>query len=202
MEFLPPAGVERSKGKGKETTTRVRLAWYYRPGDLSDRQVSDVRLLLAAIFSEILPVGYLRTKCYVRHKDKISDLGAWKKLPDHFYFYRAFDPYIKKEFEVLRTRDINNCKTQTFALPIIVCWHIFVLIFGSFCRSQYHSISKMCYSRATTLFSQKRKSYPTSPIQYVCAILALIGVQRKISNPFSIRSGRSLKQIGAAQIVF
>ena len=92
MEFLPPEGAPSShKGKGKEPAsvyTRVRLAWYYRPSDVSDRPVADSRLLLAAIYSEICEVAQLRAKCYVVHRDKITDLAGWKKRPDRFYFNR------------------------------------------------------------------------------------------------------------------
>lgn len=112
MEFLPDEGAARTRGKGREIYTRVRLAWYYRPSDLNDRPSADPRLLLAAIFSEVQPVSHLRAKCYVRHKDKISDLQAWKKKPDHFYFQRVFDPYIRKEFDVLRSTDVTNCEHQ------------------------------------------------------------------------------------------
>ncbi|TFY78651.1 hypothetical protein EWM64_g5362 [Hericium alpestre] len=119
MEFLPPEGTARLnpsssahnspaaspsfKGKAKDLPpnfTRVRLAWYYRPSDVSDRPVADARLLLAAIYSEICDVSQLRTKCFVVHRDKITDLAGWKKRPDRFYFNRLFDPYIKKEFEL------------------------------------------------------------------------------------------------------
>ncbi|KAF8596772.1 hypothetical protein BDV93DRAFT_527878 [Ceratobasidium sp. AG-I] len=108
MEFLPDEGATRSRGKGREHFTRVRLAWYYRPNDLNDRPNADPRLLLAAIFSEVQPVSHLRAKCLVRHKDKISDLQLWKRKPDHFYFQRVFDPYIRKEFDVLRSADVTN----------------------------------------------------------------------------------------------
>lgn len=110
MEFLPPKETDHvpNKGKGKERWTRVRVAWFYRPGDVTDRQVSDSRLLLAAIFSEVVPITQLRGKCYIRHRDKIADLVAWKKKPDRFYFHRLFDPYIKKEFEVLLSTDVTN----------------------------------------------------------------------------------------------
>lgn len=108
MEFLPPEGTEKGKGKGKETYTRVRLAWYYRPADVSDRPVVDPRLLLAAIYSEVAEITQLRAKCYVIHRDKISDLSGWKKRPDRFYFNRLFDPYIKKEFEVIQSTDVRN----------------------------------------------------------------------------------------------
>ncbi|KAH7890899.1 hypothetical protein F5I97DRAFT_1976018 [Phlebopus sp. FC_14] len=108
MEFLPPEGSAKGKGKGKETYTRVRLAWYYRPSDVSDRPVADSRLLLAAIYSEVCDINQLRSKCHVIHRDKITDLAGWKKRPDRFYFNRLFDPYIKKEFEVIQATDVRN----------------------------------------------------------------------------------------------
>jgi hypothetical protein len=39
-------------------------------------------------------------------------LIAWKKLPDHFYFVKYFDPYIKREFEVIRTENVNNSRSH------------------------------------------------------------------------------------------
>jgi hypothetical protein len=105
MEFLP-AIWDRAK-KPAYTPERVRIAWYYRPSDLSERS-TDSRLLLAAIYSEVQPISYIRGKCYVRHRDMIVNLSGWKKQPDCFYFYRFFDPYIKKEYEVLLSRDVNN----------------------------------------------------------------------------------------------
>lgn len=115
MEFLPPEGASRTKGKASQHPTRVRLAWYYRPGDVSDRPVADSRLLLAAIFSEITDISQLRSKCFVVHRDKITDLAGWKKRPDRFYFNRLFDPYIKKEFEVIQAVDVRNCKCPLFS---------------------------------------------------------------------------------------
>ena len=116
MEFLPAEDTNnsnplvRAKAKGKAPNRRVRLAWYYRPSDVSDRAVADSRLLLAAIYSEVCDVSQLRSKCYVIHKDKLSNLSEWKRKPDHFYFHRLFDPYIKREFEVLLSTDIRNRK--------------------------------------------------------------------------------------------
>lgn len=112
MEFLPPEGIEKGKGKGKEIYTRVRLAWYYRPADVSDRPIADSRLLLAAIYSEVADLTQLRAKCHVIHRDKISDLAGWKKRPDRFYFNRLFDPYVKKEFEIIQSSDIRNRKCR------------------------------------------------------------------------------------------
>ncbi|KAG6816143.1 hypothetical protein H0H87_008320 [Tephrocybe sp. NHM501043] len=108
MEFLPPEDVPRGPEAEKYLYTRVRLAWYYRPGDVSDRSVTDSRLLLAAIFSEVCDINQLRGKCHVVHRDKISDLSGWKKRPDRFYFNRLFDPYVKKEFEIIPSTDVRN----------------------------------------------------------------------------------------------
>lgn len=132
MEFLPPEELSPraqllaqsqpspSKGKSKATYTRARLAWYYRPSDVSDRAVADSRLLLAAIYSEICEISQLRAKCYVIHRDKLSDLSGWKKKPDHFYFYRLFDPYIKREFEVLLSSDVRNRESRAATLSLNV----------------------------------------------------------------------------------
>ena len=119
MEFLPPedksnkgsapSSSAAAKGKGKETYSRVRLAWYYRPSDVSDRNVADSRLLLAAIYSEVCDISQLRAKCYVIHRDKLQNLAEWKRKPARFYFHRLFDPYIKREFEVLLSTDVHNC---------------------------------------------------------------------------------------------
>lgn len=108
MEFLPPEDAPKGPEGKNYLYTRVRLAWYYRPSDVSDRTVADSRLLLAAIYSEVCDINQLRGKCYVVHRDKISDLAGWKKRPDRFYFNRLFDPYIKKEFEVIQSTDIRN----------------------------------------------------------------------------------------------
>lgn len=110
MEFLPAQGTPTldSNGNRNEPITRVRLAWYYRPGDVSDRPVADSRLLLAAIYSEVCDISQLRAKCHVIHRDKISDLAGWKKRPDRFYFTRLFDPWIRKEFEVIQATSIRN----------------------------------------------------------------------------------------------
>ncbi|KAG5219361.1 PHD type zinc finger protein with BAH domain-containing protein [Salix suchowensis] len=110
MEFLPPEGTPKGAGSNSQPYlyTRVRLAWYYRPSDVSDRAVSDSRLLLAAIYSEVCDINQLRAKCHVVHRDKITDLAGWKKRPDRFYFNRLFDPYIKKEFEVIQATDVRN----------------------------------------------------------------------------------------------
>lgn len=66
---------------------------------------------MAAIHTDTHPLSNVRGKCYVRHKDRIDNLLAWKKMPDHFYFTKFFDPYIKREYEVLRTESVQNSES-------------------------------------------------------------------------------------------
>ena len=70
--------------------------------------MSDFRLLLATIHTDVQPLANVRGKCYVRHRDRIEDLIKWKRLPDHFYFAKFFDPYIKREYDVIRTENVKN----------------------------------------------------------------------------------------------
>nr|AAN75616.2 ZNF1 [Cryptococcus neoformans var. neoformans] len=109
IEFLPPhTSPKKGSRIAPSSDVMVRLALYYRPSDISARNFADFRLLLAAIHTDIQPISNVRGKCYVRHKDRIPDLLEWKRLPDHFYFTKFFDPYIKREFEVIRTANVNN----------------------------------------------------------------------------------------------
>ena len=77
------------------------------------------RVLLAAIYSEVCDISQLRAKCYVVHRDKLTDLSGWKKRPDRFYFHRLFDSYIKKEFEILLSSDVRNCVCCFSPLPLL-----------------------------------------------------------------------------------
>ena len=110
MEFLPAQGTPTldKHGRRNEPITRVRLAWYYRPSDVSDRAVADSRLLLAAIYSEVCELTQLRARCFVHHRDRITDLAGWKRRQDRFYFTRLFDPWLRKEFEVIPVTGVRN----------------------------------------------------------------------------------------------
>lgn len=44
----------------------------------------------------------------MRHREKIENLQEWKKKPDHFHYSRLFDPYIKREYEMIRTTTVTN----------------------------------------------------------------------------------------------
>ncbi|KAF8909530.1 hypothetical protein CPB85DRAFT_1221968 [Mucidula mucida] len=104
MEFLRPLG----KNSEHYQFTRVRLAWYYRPSDVTERAVADSRLLLAGMYTEVCDINQIRARCFVVHRDKISDLAGWKKRPDRFYYNRLFDPYMRKELEIIQSTEVRN----------------------------------------------------------------------------------------------
>ncbi|KAG8835592.1 putative PHD type zinc finger protein with BAH domain-containing protein [Serendipita sp. 399] len=113
IEFLAPDDTSAlargsESGRPKESGLRARMAWFYRPHDVQDKGVGDHRLLLAALFSEIVPFSHVRGKCIVRHRDKIADLNAYKKKDDRFYFHQLFDPFTKDQYEVILSTDIHN----------------------------------------------------------------------------------------------
>jgi hypothetical protein len=89
-------------------------------GQISGRLATDHRLLLAAIHSEVHPVSWLRGKCWVRHREKIENLQEWKKKPDHFHYSRLFDPYIKREYEMIRTTTVTNGERRNPPHPFVV----------------------------------------------------------------------------------
>jgi BAH domain len=121
IEFIPPdvsasqwpparnAEEERRRQHG----LRVRVAWFYRPTDVQDKGIGDHRVLLAALFSEIIPFINVRGKCIVRHRDKIVDLAAYKKKDDRFYFHQLFDPFTKEHYEVILATDVHNRESIT-----------------------------------------------------------------------------------------
>lgn len=112
VEFLSPEDLLTRRGEAsrkRDNSLRIRIAWFYRPTDVQDKGVGDHRLLLAALFSEIIPFSYVRGKCIVRHRDKITDLVAYKKKEDRFYFYQLFDPFTKDNYEVMLSTEIHNC---------------------------------------------------------------------------------------------
>jgi hypothetical protein len=114
----PPAR-NTAEERRRQHGLRVRVAWFYRPTDVQDKGIGDHRMLLAALFSEIIPFVNVRGKCIVRHRDKIADLAAYKKKDDRFYFHQLFDPFTKEHYEVILATDVHNCE-PIFSLKVIV----------------------------------------------------------------------------------
>jgi hypothetical protein len=44
----------------------------------------------------------------VKHKSHIDDLAAWKKEPNHFYYEKLYDEYLKRDYEVVGVKAFLN----------------------------------------------------------------------------------------------
>ena len=142
MEFFYDTSPELAESSSSATTSvrgktrqqsvydprlRIRINTYYRPPDVLERAPvnPDVRYLYAAIFSDVAEFSWLRQKCYVQHRDRITDLAGWKRRADRFYFNKLFDPYVKREFEVYPAKEVRNGTIE----PLIYMKSVLTLIY-------------------------------------------------------------------------
>lgn len=89
IDFLPPIPPNPSaKAASTSTSTelRVRVGYFLRPRDISNRYIADFRLLIATMHSDVVPLSYIRGRCVVKHKEEIADMEAFKRRADGFYF--------------------------------------------------------------------------------------------------------------------
>lgn len=92
MEFLPSTSIPASNNpqdysEGSTTGPRARVAYYLRPRDISNRYISDFRLIVATMNADIVPISYIRGICTVKHRDEIKNLDDYKREKDSFYFH-------------------------------------------------------------------------------------------------------------------
>lgn len=85
----------------------VRINWFYRPKDIG-RKTTDTRLVFATMHSDVSPLTALRGKCCIRHRVDITDLDAFRKTPDSFWYEKLYDRYIQKNYDLLPTSTIVN----------------------------------------------------------------------------------------------
>ena len=85
----------------------LRVNWYLRPRDIP-RKINDYRMVYATMQTQTCPISSLRGKCRVLHKNDISDLDAYKKDPDSFWYDKMFDRYIHRYYEVVPTSQVIN----------------------------------------------------------------------------------------------
>lgn len=91
MEFLPstslPSNDSNNYPEGSVTGPRARVAFYLRPRDISNRYIADLRLVVATMNADVVPVSYIRGLCTVKHRDEIDNLERYKREKDCFYFH-------------------------------------------------------------------------------------------------------------------
>lgn len=101
----PPARAETPSGKetsaGRVVVSahelRVRVAYYFRTRDITNRYVADHRLLVAAMHADTVPASYVRGLCTVRHRDHIEELDVYKREKDTFYWHQVREPYSRPQ---------------------------------------------------------------------------------------------------------
>ncbi|RGP81534.1 lid2 complex component snt2 [Fusarium longipes] len=101
MEFLH---VQNDNSRPVEA---IRINWYYRPKDIG-RKSTDTRMVFATMHSDISPLTALRGKCQIHHKAEISNMDAYRKTPDSFWYDKLYDRYIQKNYDLIPTRSIVN----------------------------------------------------------------------------------------------
>ena len=91
MEFLPstalPSNDSNNYPEGSVTGPRARVAFYLRPRDISNRYIADLRLVVATMNADVVPLSYIRGLCTVKHRDEIENLERYKREKDCFYFH-------------------------------------------------------------------------------------------------------------------
>ncbi|ATY58583.1 PHD finger and BAH domain (Snt2) [Cordyceps militaris] len=101
MEFL------HAQNDPARPVDAVRINWFYRPKDIG-RKVSDARLVIATMHSDISPLAALRGKCQIRHRVEIDDFEEYRKSPDCFWYEKLYDRYIQKHYDLIPTTHIIN----------------------------------------------------------------------------------------------
>ncbi|KAM0743180.1 hypothetical protein ACQRIT_003357 [Beauveria bassiana] len=101
MEFL------HAQNDPARPVDAVRINWFYRPKDIG-RKVSDTRLVIATMHSDISPLAALRGKCQIRHRAEIDHFDEYRKSPDCFWFEKLYDRYIQKHYDLIPTNLIVN----------------------------------------------------------------------------------------------
>ncbi|GAA5981852.1 hypothetical protein JCM10908_004638 [Rhodotorula pacifica] len=105
-----PSGKETSAGRVVVSAheLRVRVAYYFRTRDITNRYVADHRLLVAAMHADTVPASYVRGLCTVRHRDHIEELDVYKREKDTFYWHQLYDRYLHRYFDALPTYKVQN----------------------------------------------------------------------------------------------
>ena len=101
MEFLHVDNVP------SQPVDALRVNWYLRPRDIP-RKINDYRAVYATMQTQTCPISSLRGKCRVLHRNDISDLDAYKKDQDAFWYDKMFDRYIHRYYEVIPTSQVIN----------------------------------------------------------------------------------------------
>ncbi|KAK4051246.1 putative PHD type zinc finger protein with BAH domain-containing protein [Microbotryomycetes sp. JL201] len=106
IELLPPPS---SSTSGKDTPeSRLRVAYYLRPRDISTRYFADFRLLFASMHTDVVSFSTVRSFATVMHKEHIKDLTGYRKRRNAFYFSQLYDRYLHRYFDVVPVHKVKS----------------------------------------------------------------------------------------------
>ncbi|GAA6058119.1 hypothetical protein JCM3770_005947 [Rhodotorula araucariae] len=110
-ESASPAPVSNT-GSGASTDLRVRVAYYFRTRDITNRYVADHRLVVATMFADTVPASYIRGFCTVKHREHIEELEVYKRQDDSFYWHQLYDRYLHRYFDAVPTYKVQNAPPE------------------------------------------------------------------------------------------
>lgn len=139
----PPAAPTSNTGSVGSTDLRVRVAYYFRTRDITNRYVADHRLIVATMHADTVPASYIRGLCTVKHRDHIEKLEVYKREDDTFYWHQArhalalsplfaranpadrlrltrtqlYDRYLHRYFDAVPTYKVSNAPRASLPPP-------------------------------------------------------------------------------------
>ncbi|GAA6010718.1 hypothetical protein JCM11491_002912 [Sporobolomyces phaffii] len=108
----PSTSAPANRTANESTDLRVRVAYYFRTRDITNRYVADHRLIVATMHADTVPASYIRGICRVLHKEHVEDLEAWKRQTDTFYWSQLYDRYLHRYFDALPTVRVKNAPQE------------------------------------------------------------------------------------------
>lgn len=113
MEFLPPASTSPRNDSPDAVAepvkpTRVRLAYFLRPRDISSRYLVDYQLVVCTMNSSIVDLSHVRTKVTVKFRGHIADLEAYKNQEDSFYFHQVRVHFLQPRERIVLISCLSN----------------------------------------------------------------------------------------------
>ena len=112
----------------KAPVASMRINWMYRPRDIG-RKAQDTRLVFASMHSDTSPLTSLRGKASILHRSEISDLEAYRKEKDSFYYTQMYDRYIQRYYDVIATKDVINVP-ENVKKVLDERWQFFIVELG------------------------------------------------------------------------
>ncbi|BGP15912.1 putative PHD type zinc finger protein with BAH domain-containing protein [Rhodosporidiobolus nylandii] len=111
-EATPSSSTERKLIGPDTSQLRLRVNYYFRTRDITNRYVADHRVLVASFHSDVVPAEYVRGVCTVMHREHVENLDVYKRQPDTFYWHQLYDRYLHRYFDSVPTYKVQNAPPE------------------------------------------------------------------------------------------